>query len=506
MFKHLLLPLCLLGASFLPSGVFAYTTKELVEQCNPSVVQVSVYNDKDERLGLGSGFVVGPELVATCYHVVSHGVSAQVKTADKISYPVTSVVAVDKERDIAVLRVKRLDLTPLALGDAGAVKSGERVTVIGSALGLEGSVADGVVSQVRVFPPFGDVVQVSCPVSPGSSGGPLLNEQGQVIGVVTFTMIEGQNVNFGIAANTLKNMIANAPATEKTIAESNATPVRTGPSVQFGLLEPRNATTEVTMPKSSPYTAAPFIGVNYANGTLKVYKSTKDAKAGKEMRRVETEKELVADTYMFTTDRVLKVGKPLARKKLYLAFQYQPLRVAFVIPNNNAPRTNVPEVLNDKLKSMGFEVVQGAEVDAAVAALNSEDPDFAFKLAEKLNCAHFIVLSCDTQTGQGGFVANSTTRSTGNIDMSGTYHERGTTTTSVNSTRVEFRTTVSVTLYDLNSDKILIDKSSSGSGWVGNIRALFGGVASMNRKVVDMCLDDILGNNSVHPVEEKEKK
>ena len=504
MSKHLLLSLCLLGALLFSGAVFAYTTKELVEQCSPSVVQVSVYNDKDERLGVGSGFVVGPELVATCYHVVSRGVSAQVKTADKISYPVTGVVAVDKERDLAVLRVKRLDLAPLALGDAGAVKPGERVTVIGSALGLEGSVADGVVSQLRVFPPFGDVVQVSCPVSPGNSGGPLLNEEGQVIGVVSFSLVDGQNINFGISANTLKKLIDNASATEKTIAELNTSANRV--PTRYGILEPRNATTEVTMPKSAPYAAAPFLRINYINGTLKVYKSSKDAKAGKAMRQVETENELTADTYIFTADRVLKVGKALAKKKLYLAFQFQPLRAAVLIPDNNAPRTNVPSVLKEKLESMGYEVMEGAEVQAVVASMSQDDPEASQKMAEKLNCAHFVVLRCDTGTADSGFVARSNTNSTGNIDMGGTYRERGTTTTNVYSTSTAYHTVIALAVYDLNADTMLVNRTSEGGGEVGNLVAIFGGLASANRKVVRKCLDNMLGTSWLRVVKEEEKK
>ncbi|HEY3376199.1 MAG TPA: serine protease, partial [Armatimonadota bacterium] len=139
----------LLAMLFLVCSVVAgrsATVAEVAQQCAVSVVQVVMLDGQDHRLSTGSGFVVAPGLVVTCYHVVANGVAAQVKTTDKISYPVAGVVAVSREHDLALLRVTRLtDLPALALSE-GEATEGEAVVALGSPLGLEGSsTTDGVV-------------------------------------------------------------------------------------------------------------------------------------------------------------------------------------------------------------------------------------------------------------------------------------------------------------------------------------------------------------------------
>ena len=85
---------------------------------------------------------------------------------------------------------------------------GEKIMVIGNPLGLESTVSDGIVSAKRKFPPFDTVIQITCPISPGSSGSPVMNMRGEVIGVASFQMVQGQNLNFAIPASFVKALKA----------------------------------------------------------------------------------------------------------------------------------------------------------------------------------------------------------------------------------------------------------------------------------------------------------
>src|SRR5215831_16875863 len=155
----------------------------------------------------GSGFFVDSHgTLVTNHHVVEEASSALVKTSDGAYYPVEGVLADDAEHDLAVLKVKGRNFALLLLGDSSKVRLGDRVIAIGSPLGLESTVSDGIVSGLREE---GDseVVQTTAPISPGSSGGVLLNSRGEVIGVTTFFSREGQNLNFAIPSNNIRPLL-----------------------------------------------------------------------------------------------------------------------------------------------------------------------------------------------------------------------------------------------------------------------------------------------------------
>src|SRR5205814_6466302 len=118
------------------------------------------------------------------------------------TYPVAGALAVDEEADLALLSVdvpaERTRPLPLAtvLPDEG-----EQVFVIGNPLRLEGSVSDGIVSAVREVPSVGKIIQITAPVSHGNSGSPLINMRGQVVGIVTVKVTNGQNINLALASS-----------------------------------------------------------------------------------------------------------------------------------------------------------------------------------------------------------------------------------------------------------------------------------------------------------------
>jgi len=180
----------------------------LIKRIKPSTVIIFAYDDKGEFLQLGSGFFISQNGdVITNYHVIQGASSAEIKTADEKTYPITYIVAGDEQNDIIRLSVNIPSqyVYPLSLSKT-IPEVGERIIVYGSPLGLENTVSDGIVSAIRDVPDFGKVIQITAPISPGSSGSPVLNMQGEVIGIATFQMIEGQNLNFAIPSERIASL------------------------------------------------------------------------------------------------------------------------------------------------------------------------------------------------------------------------------------------------------------------------------------------------------------
>ena len=172
---------------------------ELVRRIKPSAVAVETFDARGEKLSRGSGFFIGPDRVVTNRHVIENAFKAEIHSFTGAVYPVKGVIAVDAEADIALLRVEApaTQVRPLSL-DRTSPQEGESVFVIGNPLGLEGSVSNGIVSAVRDIPTFGRIIQITAPISPGSSGSPVVNMLGQVIGVASLQVTGGQSVNFAI--------------------------------------------------------------------------------------------------------------------------------------------------------------------------------------------------------------------------------------------------------------------------------------------------------------------
>lgn len=177
------------------------TLPELVRRVKPSVVSILTYDAKGEALISGSGFFVRPGEVMTNMHVIkgAHRVEIHTLEGKGRTYPVTGALAIDDEADLALLKV---DLPadrsrPLPMTST-LPDEGEQIFVIGNPLRLEGSVSDGIVSAIREVPDLGRIIQVTAPVSHGNSGSPLFNMRGEVIGIVTVKVTNGQNINLAL--------------------------------------------------------------------------------------------------------------------------------------------------------------------------------------------------------------------------------------------------------------------------------------------------------------------
>ncbi|MDD1777052.1 MAG: tetratricopeptide repeat protein [Candidatus Helarchaeota archaeon] len=173
---------------------------EVIKKIEPSIVVILTYGKDGKLIGQGSGFFISQSGdIITNRHVLTEVHRAEVKTASGKVYPITLIVAEDKEADIirAIVNIPKESVHPLSLSSS-IPEVGERVAVIGSPLGLERTVSDGIVSAVREIPAFGKIYQITAPISQGSSGSPVVNMKGEVIGVATFQFVEGQNLNFAI--------------------------------------------------------------------------------------------------------------------------------------------------------------------------------------------------------------------------------------------------------------------------------------------------------------------
>lgn len=150
-------------------------------------------------LSQGSGFLIDTSgTIVTNHHVIAGASDVVAKFPNGTYTTVQGVLGIDEKADLAVLRVSAQGLPALKVGDSRTVRVGDRIVAIGSPLALEGTVSDGIVSAIR---PSGGylIFQITAPLSPGSSGGALLNMHGEVIGVTSFTISGGQSLNFACA-------------------------------------------------------------------------------------------------------------------------------------------------------------------------------------------------------------------------------------------------------------------------------------------------------------------
>jgi tetratricopeptide (TPR) repeat protein len=184
---------------------------DLVRRIKPSAVAIETFDSRGEKLSRGSGFFIAVDRVVTNRHVIDNAFRAEVHSYNGSVYPVRGVIAVDAEGDLALLRVEAPpnQVRPLLL-DKTSPQEGESVVVIGNPFGLEGSVTNGIVSAVRDIPTFGRIIQITAPISPGSSGSPVVNMQGQVIGVATLQITGGQSVNFAIPSERISQLQSGA--------------------------------------------------------------------------------------------------------------------------------------------------------------------------------------------------------------------------------------------------------------------------------------------------------
>lgn len=207
--------------------VQADTLEELAAEALPAVVLLDVSTAADSRQG--SGFLVRSDgRILTNYHVIRDAREIRVKLANGDVYDHVKILGTDERRDLAVIQIAGFDLPALSLGNSDSVRIGLPVVLIGSPLGLENTVSTGIVSGRRQEPAGYQLIQVSAPASVGSSGGPVLSQRGEVIGVASAQLRSGQNLNFAVPINYARGLLENLSS--EPVAE--LTPTSTGPASQ----------------------------------------------------------------------------------------------------------------------------------------------------------------------------------------------------------------------------------------------------------------------------------
>jgi hypothetical protein len=192
---------------------------------------------------LGTGFVVKANgWIATNLHVVGHGENVVVTFANGRELPAVEVMNASREHDLVILRVEAEKLPVLTLADSDRVRPGDAVVAIGHPLGFEDTISNGLVSALRHVSEELDVLQISAPIAPGSSGGPLIDEQGRVIGVATAIIQGGQNLNLAVPAKYVSALLTNPePISMSVFSAAMSSLERKAPRVERHV--PRHALT-----------------------------------------------------------------------------------------------------------------------------------------------------------------------------------------------------------------------------------------------------------------------
>ncbi len=183
---------------------------EVFVKCAPSVVEITAKNAVSKKTGTGF-FYDSEGTVITNYHVIEGCTDIQISLYNGQIYWVDSVLGYDAVRDIAILDTRCEVSEPLAFGTQDAY-TGQTVYTLGSSLGLTGTFSDGMVSCAKRNLNNKLYIQTTAPISPGNSGGPLLDTKGKVIGINTACLVDGQNLNFAVPIGDVSKISTDTPS------------------------------------------------------------------------------------------------------------------------------------------------------------------------------------------------------------------------------------------------------------------------------------------------------
>ncbi len=192
------------------------TTQQIAKTALASTVLLTIQDANGKIQGSGSGFFVDHGQIATNYHVIKGATEIYAKLVGTEDwYAIESIVLTDEAHDLAVLKINSIARVSLPLANSDEVQIGEDVYAVGNPRGFEGTVSDGIVSGIR-GEGNNKWIQITASISPGSSGGAVLNSKGEVIGIATLTYFaidpklkvnQAQNLNFAVPSNYLKALL-----------------------------------------------------------------------------------------------------------------------------------------------------------------------------------------------------------------------------------------------------------------------------------------------------------
>lgn len=220
-----MLPLCL-ALSIVSSGFAADDLSDVIENSEKSVVRIEVKSTEGDSLG--SGFVIAPGLIATNVHVLAGAKTAKATFPDQRTFQIESTVHIDASRDIAIAKLSgsSVEALPVLKFANSTPRKGEKVVALGSPLGLSFTATSGVISAIRPALELsselgrkelqGTWIQVDAALSPGNSGGPIINYAGEIVAMSTLASQGAQNLNFGISGADIKAALASAYSSSPT--------------------------------------------------------------------------------------------------------------------------------------------------------------------------------------------------------------------------------------------------------------------------------------------------
>lgn len=204
--KKLLLLLIVL---FIITLVFSQNATEIAKSCLPSTVFITMEDQHHQPLAIGSGFIVGEGKIITNLHVIEGAKFGYVLLIDDdTKHNINGYFKIDEINDLALLSVPTISGKVLPLFNGDYPEIGERIYAIGNPKGLSGTISEGIVSGLR-SDGENKLIQITAPISPGSSGGPVINNEGEVVGVAVGTITSGQNLNFAIPSSLVKALLEN---------------------------------------------------------------------------------------------------------------------------------------------------------------------------------------------------------------------------------------------------------------------------------------------------------
>lgn len=220
LFNSLLVMLFMTMLFYTHAGEGAINTlPELAKKVRPSVYMIIASDKNGREISTGTGFMISAEgKMITNHHVIEKGATFKVKSSNGGVFNVQRVASTDAKNDLALLIVECKEVQFLKLGESLKLEAGVRLAVVGSPLGLEGSLSEGIVSAIRTENQQ-RWIQMTAAISPGSSGSPVLNESGDVIGVAAATIVKGQSLNLAIPVEFVSQLIQ---APENGVGQANA--------------------------------------------------------------------------------------------------------------------------------------------------------------------------------------------------------------------------------------------------------------------------------------------
>lgn len=192
--------------------------EQLYKKINDAVVSIYTYDIFDKPISQGSGVVINQiGWIVTNYHVYANSSKIIVKHKNK-EVLFDRIIAFDVNKDVLILKIANNIFPSITLGNSDKINIGQKVFAIGSPLGLENSISDGIISGLRANEfSLKKYIQISSPISPGSSGGALINTKGELIGITTLTYTKGQNLNFAIPVNDVIEMFNQKIVQQKSL-------------------------------------------------------------------------------------------------------------------------------------------------------------------------------------------------------------------------------------------------------------------------------------------------